>query len=96
LAQNGNNGHRPLATAVEDFLEETRLTKKSKTLAAYTTSLGYFTESCSKQFLEGIERKDLLKFAAFLRDDKDQAPRSCWNKFANVMSFLKAMVFADW
>jgi integrase/recombinase XerD len=27
---------------------------------------------------------------AFLRDDKDQAPRSCWNKFANVMSFLKA------
>ena len=90
LPQNGNNGHRSLATAVEDFLEETKLTKKSKTLAAYATSLNYFTESCAKQFLEEIERKDLLKFAAFLRDDKDQAPRSCWNKFANVMSFLKA------
>ena len=90
LPQNGNNGHRSLATAVEDFLEETKLTKKSKTLAAYTTSLSYFTESCAKQFLEEIARKDLLKFAAFLRDDKDQAPRSCWNKFANVMSFLKA------
>ena len=90
LPQNGNNGYRSLATAVEDFLEETKLTKKSKTLAAYTTSLNYFTESCAKQFLEEIDRKDLLKFAAFLRDDKDQAPRSCWNKFANVMSFLKA------
>ncbi len=31
-----------------------------------------------------------MKFHAFLRDDKEQAPRSCWNKFANVMSFLKA------
>jgi integrase/recombinase XerD len=90
VPQNGNNGHRSLAAAVEDFLEETKLTKKSKTLAAYTTSLSYFTESCPKQFLKDIERKDLLKFAAFLRDDKDQAPRTCWNKFANVMSFLKA------
>ena len=59
-------------------------------LGAYTTALNYFTESCPKLFLEDIERKDLLKFCAFLRDDKEQAPRSCWNKFANVMSFLKA------
>jgi len=90
VPENGNNEHRALTTAVADFLEETKLTKKPKTLAAYTTALNYFTESCPKQFLEDIERKDLLKFAAFLRDDKDQAPRSCWNKFANVMSFLKA------
>jgi integrase/recombinase XerD len=90
LPQNGNNGQKLLAARVEDFLEEVKLTKKPKTLAAYTTSLNYFTESCPKQFIEDIERKDLLKFAAFLRDDKDQAPRSCWNKFANVMSFLKA------
>src|SRR6202140_2568048 len=48
------------------------------------------TESCPKLFLEDVERKDLLKFCAFLRDDKGQSPRSCWNKFANVMSFLKA------
>jgi integrase/recombinase XerD len=37
-----------------------------------------------------VERRDLLKFSAFLRDEKDQSPRSCWNKFSNVMSFLKA------
>ena len=89
LPQNGNNGHRSVATAVAEFLEETKLTKKPKTLAAYTTSLDYFTESCSKQYLKDIERRDLLKFAAFLRDEKEQAARSCWNKFSNVMSFLK-------
>jgi hypothetical protein len=90
VPENGDSGHRSLTTAVSEYLEETALTKKPKTLAAYTTALNYFTESCPNLFLEDIERKDLLKFCAFLRDDKDQAPRSCWNKFANVMSFLKA------
>ena len=92
VPQNGNNtgnGHRPLATAIVEFLEETKLTKKPKTLAAYTKSLEYFAESCQKQYLDDIERRDLLRFAAFLRDEKEQAPRSCWNKFSNVMSFLK-------
>jgi integrase len=96
-ANNGltvTNGDNPtkhlLKTAVADYLEEIKLTKKPKTLAAYTTAVDYFTESCSKTYLEDIERKDLLKFAAFLRDVKEQAPRSVHNKFANVMGFLKA------
>ena len=79
-----------VAAAIIRFLEDTKLTKNPKTLAAYTTSLNYFSESCSKLSLQDIDRRDLLKFAAFLRDQKEQAPRSCWNKFANVMSFLKA------
>jgi integrase/recombinase XerD len=90
VAENGQNGHRSLAAAVTEYLEETTLTKKPKTLAAYATALSYFKESCPKLFLEDIDRKDLLKFSAFLRDEKEQSPRSCWNKFANVMSFLKA------
>jgi integrase/recombinase XerD len=79
-----------VSEVVIDFLEETKLTKKPKTLAAYSTALSYFQESCRKVCLEDIERQDLLRFAAFLRDEKEQAPRSCWNKFSNVMSFLKA------
>jgi hypothetical protein len=51
-------------------LEETELTKKPKTLAAYTTALNYFTESCRKLYLHEIERYDLLKFASFLRDER--------------------------
>src|SRR5438093_845397 len=85
-----SNGHRPLASAVAAFLDETKLSKKPKTYAAYSTALAYFLESCPKLNLEDLERKDLLKFAAFLRDQKEQYPRSCWNKFSNVMTFLKA------
>ena len=90
VPDDGENGHRSIATAVAEFLEETELSKKPKTLAAYTTSLNYFTESCPKLFLKDIERKDLLKFSAFLRDHKNQSPRSVYNKFENLMSFLKA------
>ena len=32
---------------------------------------------------------DLLKFRAFLRDEKHQSPRSEYNKFETVMTFLK-------
>jgi integrase/recombinase XerD len=89
VPENGDNGHRSLAAAVTEFLDETKLTKKPKTQAAYTTALSYFTESCSKLYLEDIERGDLLKFCAFLRDKKKQAPRSVYNKFENLMTFLK-------
>jgi integrase/recombinase XerD len=90
VPDNGENGHRSIATAVAEFLEETELSKKPKTLAAYKTTLNYFTESCPKLFLKDIERKDLLKFSAFLREHKKQSPRSVYNKFENLMSFLKA------
>ena len=87
IVPDGQNGHRSIAAAVAEFLDETKLTKKPKTLAAYTTALNYFTESCHKQNLDEVERKDLLKFSAFLRDEKEQAPRSVYNKFENVMTF---------
>ena len=61
-AENGN-GQRSIAVSIADYLDETKLTKKPKTLAAYTTALNYFTESCHKLNLEDIDRKDLLKFS---------------------------------
>ena len=88
--ENGTNGHRSLAALIAEFLDETKLTKKPKTLAAYRTALNYFTESCPKLYLEDLERRDLLKFSAFLRDEKELHPRTVYNKFENVMSFLKA------
>jgi hypothetical protein len=46
----------------------TELTKKPKTLAAYTTALNYFTESCRELYLHEIDRHDLLKFpGSFVR-----------------------------
>jgi integrase/recombinase XerD len=80
-----------IAKAVAKFIEETELTKKPKTLAAYTTALNYFVESCStKTHVKDIDRLDLLKFCHFLTDKKEQSPRSVYNKFEIVMSFLKA------
>src|SRR5713226_5304910 len=90
VAADEHNGPRSVSAAVAEFLDETKLTKKPKTLAAYSTALKYFQESCPKLYLEDIERRDLLKFSAFLRDEKGQAPRSVYNKFENLMSFLKA------
>jgi integrase len=88
----GENGtrRRSLATAVREYLDEVKLSKKPTTLKAYTKALEYFAESCQKLWLEDIARKDMLKFAAFLRDEKEQEPRSVYNKFENVMTFLKA------
>ena len=86
VPENGN-GLRSVAESVAEYLEETTLTKKPKTLASYRTALSYFTESCHKLNIEDIDRKDLLKFCAFLRDEKEQAPRSVYNKFENLMVF---------
>jgi integrase len=93
MPENGQKGHRSLAAAIDAFLDETELTKKPKTLAAYRTALNYFTESCPKLYLEDLQRSDLLKFSAFLRDEKELHPRTVYNKFENVMSFLKAQGF---
>lgn len=86
----GNDGYKSLALAIADFLDETKLGKKPKTLAAYTKALEYFQQSCTRQYLQEIERKDLLRFSAFLRNEKEQSPRSAYNKFEIVMTFLKA------
>jgi integrase len=89
VPENGNCT-RSLAATVAEYLDETKLSKKPKTLAAYRTALAYFTESCHKLNVTDIERKDMLRFAAFLRDEKEQSPRSAYNKFENVMTFLKS------
>jgi len=90
VVPDSQDGHQSLAAAVTEFLDETKLTKKPKTHSAYSTALNYFLESCPKLHVEDVDRKDLLKFSAYLRDEKDQAPRSVYNKFENVMTFLKA------
>jgi integrase len=89
LPENGN-AHRSLAASVADYLADVKLTHKPRSSAAYSTAMSYFLESCPKLYLEDVERRDLLKFSAFLRDEKDQAPRSVYNKFEHVMTFLKA------
>src|ERR1700730_8831452 len=41
-ADDDQNGHRSGAKAIAEYLEETKLAKKGKTFAAYSTALSYF------------------------------------------------------
>jgi len=72
----GTNGGKTLAVAVDEYLSDTQLTKKSKTLAAYTTALRYFLESCHRLHVEDITRTDMLKFALScgMRRNNPRAP----------------------
>ena len=81
-------GNRLLAASVAEYLADVKLSHKPRSYAAYRTALTYFLESCPKRNVEDIERRDLLKFSAFLRDKK-QAARTVYNNFEHVMTFLK-------
>lgn len=77
-----------LRVAITDFLEEMKLSRRDKTWRGYKIALAYFQQSCSKKCAEDIERMDLLRFIAFLRDKKKLSPRTVHNKFACVETFL--------
>ena len=79
-----------LRAAAKDFLEDIQLSRQRKTWMGYYLSLEYFKQSCSKTYIEDIERKDLLRFAVFLRDEKELSPRTVHNKFCEVLTFLQA------
>ena len=78
-----------LDKAKDDYLAEIEKGRKPKTYAAYSVALKYFYECVGNKPMKDITRADLLDFAVFLREEKDQAPRSAYNKFEAVMSFLK-------
>ncbi|MGA2538412.1 MAG: hypothetical protein ABSF53_20550, partial [Terracidiphilus sp.] len=79
-----------LRSAMADFLEEIKLSRQDKTWQGYKVSFTYFQQSCDKKCVDEIERIDLLRFCAFLRDRKKLAPRTVFNKFTCVMTFLEA------
>ena len=90
LAEEGESNGPLLGDAVATYLDEIRKTKKHKTWSAYKAALSYFLDSCGKARVSEIDRSDLLQFSAFLRDTKKLQPRTVYNKFESVMSFLKA------
>ena len=77
-----------LDAAKDKYLAEIKNGRKPKTYQAYTVALRYFYECVGNKAMQDIDRGDLLRFAAILRYEKDQAPRSAYNKFENVMTFL--------
>jgi len=90
VTESANANTLPLTDAVRDFLEEKSLQRKSKTQADYATVLRYFLQSCHKQYLTDITRKDLLAFSVYCREELELSPRTVSNKFARVVAFLGA------
>lgn len=87
----GVASERTLEAAVDEYIAEKRAQgRKKKTLTAYADSLAKFKESCSKRRVCDIERKDLLSFTLYCRDELGLDPRTAHNHFSNVVSFLKA------
>lgn len=78
-----------LDKAKDDYLAEIEKGRKPKTHQSYSTALRYLYECVGNKPIKNIDRGDLLKFAAYLRDEKGQSPRSAYNKFETVMGFLK-------
>jgi integrase len=78
-----------LDVAIDNYLKEIQQQKKPKTHSAYATALRYFYDSCGNKPLQDIRRCDLLDFTTYLREEKNQSPRSTYNKFEAVVSFLK-------
>jgi integrase/recombinase XerD len=85
-----NSGSRSkLKAACADYLDEVKANKKHKTLDTYRYSLAYFQESCTKVYLDEVERKDMLDYKVFLRD-KGLSQRSICNRFKHVLMFLRS------
>jgi len=89
--QKDNSGKTSLRAAVKEYLDDIRSNKKKKTLQAYTVALDYFLQSCHKDHIEDITRKDMIRFSAYLRDEQELSPRSVYNKFESVMTGLGKM-----
>ena len=90
LAEEGGTDGPLLGDAVASYLDDIRKTKKLKTWAAYNTALAYFLDCCSKARVADVDRSDLLEYSAYLRETRRLQPRTVYNKFESVMSFLKA------
>jgi integrase/recombinase XerD len=78
-----------LKDAIAHFTDDlTLLDRRHRTMAAYKLMFSNFQAACKKTYLDQIERRDLLKFAASLRKD-GLSPRTVSNRWLAFAAFLK-------
>ncbi len=96
VVQEKNSGKVTLGDACEEFLEETRQQRKPKTYQQYRVALEYFQESSGKnKRLGDIDRKDLLAFIQYLRQQKRLSDRTVWTKLNVPIQMLKGHGIAN-
>jgi integrase len=86
----GRSKQRPISDAITTYLAEIKISRRSATHSAYMLALRNFTASCTKAYLEEIDRVDLLGYVKYLREDLELSDRTCHNRFEHLLTFLKA------
>jgi integrase/recombinase XerD len=79
-----------ISESCSEFLEEVRQRSRPKTYQQYSVALRYFQECCQDKLVTEVERADLLKMLAFMRDEKKLSKRTSWTKLNVVVQWLKA------
>jgi integrase/recombinase XerD len=77
-------GKTDLAAAIKEYLSDTAKAKSKRTLYAYTRTLTVFASTCSRQYMEQINRRDVLNYLDHLKTSGN-VPRTV----ANYSNFLK-------
>ena len=78
-----------LQSTIDKYLIGIKAGRKKKTFQAYDVALRYLVEAIGNKDLTDVSRLDLLAFRTYLKETKHQSPRSQYNKFENVATFLK-------
>jgi integrase/recombinase XerD len=73
-----------LAAAIKEYLSDTAKAKSKRTLYAYTRTLKVFASTCSRKYMEQINRRDVLDYLDHLKTSGN-VPRTV----ANYSNFLK-------
>jgi integrase/recombinase XerD len=79
-----------ISESCTEFLEEVRQRSRPKTHQQYSVALRYFQECCPDKPVAEVDRSDLLKMLAFMRDEKKLSKRTAWTKLNIVVQWLKA------
>jgi Phage integrase, N-terminal SAM-like domain len=78
------SGKTDLAKAIAEYLSDTAKAKSKRTLYAYTRTLKVFESVSSRQYMEQINRRDVLNYLDHL-ETSGNVPRTV----ANYANFLK-------
>jgi integrase/recombinase XerD len=90
-------GQTPLAAAVEKYFSNLEAQGKDpKTITAYRAAINPFAANCGKQFVEDVDRQDMLDYMAWLRKQPNREQsnsnpsRTYANKVGHCAIFLKS------
>jgi site-specific recombinase XerD len=84
-----NVSRQDFASAIADYITETKATRSAKTASGRAYELGLFQQCCTKIYLDEIERRDLMDFVAAQRE-QGYSDRTIYNRFESVVIFLKS------